>query len=147
MINLLRSVYGVDESSVLNNLWSIYVRYWILGCNQSPPMEKNYLFWICCEKLIWHDGCCLNVVFYFPIFSAAMSMRSVLNLFMIYWRYCNKMMMQSIPILSQFWWSLWKLFYEWYCCDKWMMWSVRSVVMKMDRDNCVSSVEWLGVIW
>ena len=107
--NLLWSIYGLDESYVLNNLQSVCVRYWILGCNRSPAMEKNYLFWIYCIELIWHDGYFLNVVFYFPFFSVAMSMRSVLNLFMIYWCWCNELMMRSIPILSQFWWMMTKV--------------------------------------
>ena len=81
-------------------------------------------FLIYCTELISYDDCFLNTIFCFPVFFDAMSMRSVLNLFMIYWYCCNELTTWPIPILSQFWWMMMKLIdvvYKWYYCNKWMM--------------------------
>ena len=98
-------------------------------CIQPPIVEKNCLFWILCIELIWYDSCCINVVFCLPIFSATISMRSMLNLswimmlfyrisIMVYWCLCDPLWFGCISNNGWF-----KLFYTSMptYCDKWIV--------------------------
>ena len=111
-----------DLSMVLLNLpfWEI--------CNLSMSATEfcdvtSLLLWrrIICfgsvAELIWHNGCYMNIVLFFPIFSITISIGSVLNLLWI----TDVSVIIWWCVLSCFchnyvkWWL--KMFHGWWCCD------------------------------
>ena len=111
-IELVLKLKGIQRYEWRGESHLFYLQsVWFLGCNWSHAMKKNNLFWIYSVEWIWHDDCCINLVFCLTIFSAAISMWNVLNLL---WWCCDLLYCISVMI---YWW----------CCD--LLWFIDVAVI------------------